>query len=130
MKKRNPWLMVLIAILVLASAGIACDENPDPTDPEYLLPAAIRGGGGFGSRNSKVTFGFQLTCDKATGEVRGQFQYVDRDGFEEYGRVAFHGVVNMTAVDCKVSVDQADDPGSHQGTYNPQPRKLGGVTWT
>ena len=122
MRKRSPWLMVMIAICFLALAQIACDPtpdpDPDPPDPgeEVRLPSAARGGGWIISGDGKATFGFQLTCDEETGAIKGQFQYKDHAQ-----NVGFHGVVQDESDGCMV-------PGTelfYEGRYTPQPKNLG-----
>jgi hypothetical protein len=80
------------------------------------LPAAMRGGGWIPAGDKKVTFGFQMTCDKETGEVRGQFQYNDHAG-----QVAFHGVIDDNVPDCELGTMNP----AWEGTYTPQPKTLG-----
>ena len=122
MKKRNPWWMVFIAFCVLGLVQLACEYEPDPPEPgaRVTLPAAARGGGWIVSDGGKATFGFQLTCDKETGDIQGQFQYNDHAA-----GVAFHGVVQDHADDCRVEVPAVGDPLPYGGVYTPQPKKLG-----
>jgi hypothetical protein len=100
--------VVLYVLCILALAQLACGST--------TLPAAMRGGGWFPEGDKKVTFGFQMTCDKETGKVGGQFEYNDHAA-----KVAFHGVIDDTVSDCELD---AVNP-AWEGTYTPQPKKLG-----
>lgn len=113
MTKKNPWLMVLVAICVLSLAQIACVY--DPHDP-FQLPAAVRGGGWMATAEGKATVGFQLSCDADTGKASGQFQ------FNNHAGLAFHGVVDEVVEGCQV--ESWDDYALH-GRYTPQPKTLG-----
>jgi hypothetical protein len=128
MRKRNPWLRVIVALCILGLAQLACgtEDPPDPPDPgQGPLPAAVRGGGWIPAGEAgegKATFGFQLTCDSLTGEVRGQFQYNDHAA-----GIAFHGVVDDQIDGCTVTLSSASsgsDPApGYSGYSTPQPQK-------
>jgi hypothetical protein len=122
MRKRNPWLMVIVALCFLGLAQLACNGDDPPPDPEpdetVTLPDAVRGGGWVPSESGegKATFGFQLTCDKETGDVEGQFQYNDHTA-----GVAFHGVVQYDLPGCIVQGTD-DTDFVYKGHYTPQPK--------
>lgn len=128
MRKRNPWLMVVVALGVLSLAQIACGAQDPPTPPgpgdDVQLPAAARGGGWILSGDGKATFGFQLTCDSETGNVQGQFQ------FRDHARgVGFHGVLQDHIDGCTVTIPsdipETEPMLAYKGQYTPQPKNAG-----
>lgn len=109
MSNKNRWLIFGV-ICVLAASQLAC-----------VLPAAMRGGGWLPSGDKKATLGFQVTCDKDTGDVHGQFQWYDHGRLWEGKKVAAHGVMDYNLEGCETG----DIHDVYEGTYWPQPKNLG-----
>ena len=111
MKKKSliASLMVLFFIaLVFGVTGCDCSD--------------MNGGGTINTgTNQKATFAFQIKCDDSSGTplASGMLQ------FNDHGEnIKFHAAIEGVSIPAGF-LEENSNEGAYQGTYTPQPKKLG-----
>jgi hypothetical protein len=125
-------IILVVGMMIAATLlAIGCNGAPVPVPLPENGPFKVTGGGwmnsaacGSDSCKLKATFGFNLHYEpNETGPptIKGQLQYTDHGGWNDYEKVRFHGVVT----DLPLPPFGMAYEGTYEGDYRPQPKTLG-----
>lgn len=130
-KKIMIWMGITCVVALVAVGCMNGGGVPVPPEGQDV-PYMVTGGGWINSAacgddtcKLKATFGFNLHyTPNETGDptIKGQFQYTDHGGWEDFKKVSFHGVIAEVP---PFNPDGTVYEGIYQGSYTPQPKNLG-----